>query len=214
METKGLKSEVLFPRRTCSFHPLRFVANQRVIAPVFCQPARCDELLCQLGHCAGRKPHFTGNLAVLCQPVAHPPAPIAFAVEAASGGKTMVAGFAVSVSGRCQTWQPASSSLLPISSAVAKAVCEMLCWKARCALELSSKRSGARHAEPNGPSLAAYARQHLALIASEDLSTERHLVAEKIIHFSFDARKAQKDVNGRPLEIFEPIRRSPSYINR
>ena len=43
------------------------------------------------------------------------------------------------------------------------------------------------HAEPDGPALAAYARRHIALIASEDLSTERRLVAEKIIHLSFDA---------------------------
>ncbi len=45
-------------------------------------------------------------------------------------------------------------------------------------------------AEPNGPTLAAYARRHLALIASEDLCTERRLVAEKIIHLSFDAGRS------------------------
>ncbi len=46
------------------------------------------------------------------------------------------------------------------------------------------------YAEPSGPALAAYARRHLALIASEDLSTERRLVAEKIIHLSFDAGRS------------------------
>ena len=38
--------------------------------------------------------------------------------------------------------------------------------------------------------MAAYARRHLAPIASEDLSTERRLVAEKIIHLSFDASRS------------------------
>ncbi len=46
------------------------------------------------------------------------------------------------------------------------------------------------YAEPNGPALAAYARRHLALIASEDLTAERRLVAEKIIHLSLDARRS------------------------
>ncbi len=46
------------------------------------------------------------------------------------------------------------------------------------------------YAEPNGPALAAYSRRHLALIASEDLNTERRLVAEKIIHLSFEAGRS------------------------
>ena len=57
-------------------------------------------------------------------------------------------------------------------------------------MSLPANEPSADYAEPNGPALAAYARRHLALIASEDLSTERRLVAEKIIHLSFDAGRS------------------------